>query len=336
MPLFKFLLKHRLKLSALIAAWAVISIHPESCVAQIEADTSASVSIVVLGNAQDAGYPQAGCNQQCCTPAWNDPTRKRMASCIAVLDLENKKRMLLDCTPNFPDQLRLLDETCLEMGFFEKEIPAKTKLDSIFLTHAHIGHYTGLIHLGREAMGNSETIVWAMPRMNKFLKANGPWSQLVKLKNISLNGLERDKVVEATSNIRITPIQVPHRDEFSETVGFTVAGPNRTMLYLPDIDKWSKWDTSINDLIKTVDVAYVDGTFLENGEIPGRDMAEIPHPFIAESIRQFSSLEESDRDKIRFIHLNHTNPALQSDSNGASQIRRAGMHVANQGETLDL
>ena len=326
-----------MKWFVLVVACAALLIHAKSSVAQIKADAEKpSVSIVVLGTAQDAGYPQAGCNQQCCLPAWTDPTRKRMASCIAVLDLQNSKRLMLDCTPNFPDQLRLLDEKCLELGFFKDRIPAKTKLDSIFLTHAHIGHYTGLMFLGREAMGNSDTTVWTMPRMTKFLETNGPWSQLVSLDNIKLSGLANDVAVDPTANIKITPIKVPHRDEFSETVGFKVVGPNRSMLYLPDIDKWSKWDASINDLIKTVDVAYVDGTFLENGEIPGRDMSSIPHPFITESIRQFSSLEKSERDKIRFIHLNHTNPALQLDSEAANRIKKAGMHVAEQGEVLNL
>lgn len=294
------------------------------------------VSVVVLGNAQDAGYPQAGCNQKCCLPAWKDHQRKRMASCIAILDFTSQQRTIFDCTPNFPDQLRLLDETCLSIGFFKKTIPQKTTIDRIFLTHAHIGHYTGLMHLGREAMGNSATDVWAMPRMQTFLKSNGPWSQLVALNNITLQSLKQNSTAAVSPQLKVTPIQVPHRDEFSETVGFKIIGPNRSMLYLPDIDKWSKWDASINKLIQSVDVAYVDGTFLENGEIPGRDMSTIPHPFIAESIRQFSSLEKSDRDKIRFIHLNHTNPALQPDGLGRASILRAGMHVAEQGETIDL
>lgn len=192
------------------------------------------------------------------------------------------------------------------------------------------------MHLGREAMGNSATDVWAMPRMQTFLKSNGPWSQLVALNNITLQSLKQNSTAAVSPQLKVTPIQVPHRDEFSETVGFKIIGPNRSMLYLPDIDKWSKWDASINKLIQSVDVAYVDGTFLENGEIPGRDMSTIPHPFIAESIRQFSSLEKSDRDKIRFIHLNHTNPALQPDGLGRASILRAGMHVAEQGETIDL
>jgi pyrroloquinoline quinone biosynthesis protein B len=321
-----------------IASLATLAQPEFSCVMAQTPDHSqtAKVSVVVLGNAQDAGYPQAGCNQKCCLPAWQDPQRRRMASCLAILDFNSQERTLLDCTPNFPDQLRLLDETCLSIGFFKKTIPQKTTIDRIFLTHAHIGHYTGLMHLGREAMGNASTDVWAMPRMQTFLKTNGPWSQLVTLNNITLQSLKQKSTVTVSPHLKITAIQVPHRDEFSETVGFKVAGPSRSMLYLPDIDKWSKWDASINKLIQSVDVAYVDGTFLENGEIPGRDMSTIPHPFIAESIRQFSSLEKSDRDKIRFIHLNHTNPALQPHGTGRTSIKRAGMHVAEQGETIDL
>jgi pyrroloquinoline quinone biosynthesis protein B len=294
------------------------------------------ISIVVLGNAQDAGYPQAGCNLDCCKVAWDDASRKRMASCIALVDSVNRKRVLFDCTPNFPEQLRLLDEKCLAMSYFKKSIPNKTGIDSIFLTHAHIGHYTGLMHLGREVMGSTGTDVWAMPRMKDFLKNNGPWSQLVSLENVHLNSLVNYKTVNLSNNVSVTPLSVPHRDEFSETVGFRIEGPNKTALYLPDIDKWSKWDSSINDVIKSVDVAYVDGTFLDNGEIPGRDMSTIPHPFIAESIKQFSSLEPADRAKIRFIHLNHTNPALQSDSPARRTIKRAGMRIAEQGEVINL
>lgn len=293
------------------------------------------VSLVVLGIAQDAGYPQSGCNQACCEPAWKDATKQRMASCVAVVDITSKQRVLFDCTPHFPQQLRLLDEECVRLKYFD-EIPSKTSVDAIFLTHAHIGHYTGLMHLGREAMGNSGTDVWTMPRMGEFIETNGPWSQLVNLENIRQESLTANVSVKRYRGIQVTPILVPHRDEFSETVGFRIVGPKKTALYLPDIDKWSKWDHSIVDVIQSVDVAYLDGTFLANGEIPGRDMSSIPHPFISESVKLFSSLRKTERDKIRFIHLNHTNPALDAESNARKIIERAGMHVAEQGEKIRL
>ena len=209
-------------------------------------------------------------------------------------------------------------------------------LDGILLTHAHTGHYSGLIHLGREAIGARNVPVWAMPRMQTFLTANGPWSQLVSLENIRLRPLTHNTPVALNSRIRVTPFTVPHRDEFSETVGFRITGPQRTVIYIPDIDKWGRWSQQIEDVIRSADRAYLDGTFFANGEIPGRDMSLIPHPFIAESLSRFTGLSVTERNRVRFIHLNHTNPALSPDSAEARIIRRAGCAVAVQGERFGL
>jgi pyrroloquinoline quinone biosynthesis protein B len=317
---------------------------------------AAPLQLIVLGIAQDAGFPQAGCDKACCAEAWKDHRLRRMVASIAVVDPETGRRYLFDCTPDFPDQLRLLDklapqvksavlesavvESTIEQGSTVKSaslIPSKSagKLDGIFLTHAHIGHYSGLIHLGREVMGAASVPVHAMPQMRRFLESNGPWSQLIKIGNIELSGLKADQAT-TLGRMKVTPFLVPHRDEFSETVGFRIEGPKRSAVFLPDIDKWSKWDGSIEDLLRDVDVAYIDGTFFENGEIPGRDMALIPHPFVAETINRFAPLDEVQRKKVRFIHLNHTNPALRPGSAAVRQIEQAGMRVAVQGEVIEL
>lgn len=287
------------------------------------------VELVVLGIAQDAGFPQAACARACCSKAWLDPSLAKHATSLAIVDRATGQRWLFECTPDFPRQLRALDE-------FATTTKKQPGLDGIFLTHAHIGHYTGLIHLGREVIGADSTPVYTMPRMKKFLETNGPWSQLVSLKNIALQPMNKDEAIELNDRITVTPFQVPHRDEFSETVGFKIKGPNRTVVFLPDIDKWNKWDRKIEDLIEECDIAFLDGTFFENGEIPGRDMALIPHPFVSESIKRFASLDETLRNRIRFIHFNHTNPVLQPDSPAENKINRAGMHVANEGDTIEM
>ncbi len=291
---------------------------------------STGVSVLVLGIAQDAGYPQAACQKNCCKPAWKDPALRRLVTSIAVVDHRSNERWIFDCSPDFPQQLRMLDE------YVPSKAATGIGINGIFLTHAHIGHYTGLIHLGREVIGATEIPVHAMPRMEKFLTTNGPWSQLVTLKNIRIRGMKHEQSIQLNRRIRVTPFVVPHRDEFSETVGFKISGPGKTLVFLPDIDKWSRWDKSVEQLIKKVDFALLDGTFLANGEIPGRDMNLIPHPFITESINQFAALDESERKKVKFIHLNHTNPALRPNGTGREQIRRAGMSVARQGETIEL
>lgn len=284
--------------------------------------------VIVLGIAQDAGYPQAGCGRDCCRSAWEDASLSRSPSCLAVIDPVSRQRWLFECTPQFPDQLRTLDQAF--------PVDADSGLDGIFLTHAHIGHYAGLIHFGREVMGAREVPVHVMPRMRQFLTENGPWSQLVELENIRLMPLEADVAIQLNERISVTPIVVPHRDEFSETVAFRITGPNRSVLFLPDIDKWERWERRVEEVLQSVDIAYLDATFFNDSELPGRNMAEIPHPFVVESLQRFGSLEAEQRARIRFIHLNHTNPALSADSRARDEIVRGGMAVAEEGERVGL
>lgn len=284
--------------------------------------------IYILGIAQDAGYPQAACRRACCLAAHQDETLRRHVACLAIVDPESNQRWIIDATPDFREQLHMLDEVAPP----EKSNIAQPGLDGILLTHAHMGHYTGLLQLGREVIGSKLTPVYVMPRMREFLQTNGPWDQLVELKNIELRDLQAGEPTHLNERITITPLLVPHRDEYSETVGYRIEGPNRAILYIPDIDKWNRWERSIEEEIARVDIAYLDGTFYRNGEIVGRDMAQIPHPFIEESMTRFESLPESERAKIRFIHLNHTNPALLEGSDAHTEIEHAGFGVAAEGD----
>lgn len=284
--------------------------------------------VIVLGIAQDAGYPQAACRKACCARAWADPKLRRRTASLAIVSPATSERWIIDCTPDFREQLRALDEAA-------PPVPGSV-LTGILLTHAHIGHYLGLVHLGREVMGVRGMPVFAMPRMTAFLRGQGPWGQLVDLKNIELRPLAESTPLALAKGITVTPLLVPHRDEYSETVAFVVAGPRRSVLYLPDIDKWDRWATPIEEVLARVDVAYVDGTFFSGDELPGRDMAEIPHPFITESIERFARLPGKERAKVRFLHLNHTNPALDPAGDAARRIREAGHRVAEEGERIEL
>jgi pyrroloquinoline quinone biosynthesis protein B len=284
--------------------------------------------VVVLGVAQDAGYPQAGCRRSCCRPAWEDPARRRRVVSLAVVDPSSSRRWLLDASPDLPEQLHELDALAPTAD--------SPGLHGIFLTHGHVGHYTGLMHLGREVMGARGVPVHVMPRMASFLQNAGPWEQLVRLENIRLHPMEDGRPVVLTAGLSVTPFLVPHRDEYTETVGFRIDGPERSVLYLPDIDKWQRWERSIEELLADVDVAYVDGSFFAGGELPGRDMSEIPHPFVVESMERWSGLPADVRSRVRFLHLNHTNPLLEPSSDASEQLRAAGFRVARQSERIDL
>ena len=289
------------------------------------AETPTAPYIIVLGIAQDAGAPQAGCRKICCRDRWNDPKQQERISCLAIVDPVSSERWMIDATPDFKTQLHTLDE-----------LAPMPNLSGIFLTHGHIGHYTGLMQLGREVIGAQAIPVFAMPRMQEFLSRNGSWEQLVRLKNITLQPMRSDSTIVLNPRLQITPLLVPHRDEYTETIGFRITGPSKSALFIPDIDKWEKWDRRIEDVIASVDVAYVDGTFYADGEIPGRNMKEIPHPFIVETMQRLATLPAGEKNKIRFIHLNHTNPALQRTGEAMPAIQKAGFHVAVENERVKL
>jgi pyrroloquinoline quinone biosynthesis protein B len=284
------------------------------------ASAPAAPYTVVLGIAQDGGIPQAGCRKSCCTSG-----RHEHVASLGVVDPASHRWWLIDATPDFPAQLAKMTT----------EAPG-CSLAGIFLTHAHIGHYTGLMHLGREVMGAHGVPVWAMPRMRGFLAANGPWSQLVTLGNIELRPLAADSAIVLGDSLRVTPFRVPHRDEYSETVGFRITGPRGAVVWLPDIDKWERWDRRIEDVIGGASTAYLDGTFFDGTELAARNMNEVPHPFVVETLQRLAPLPAATRARVRFIHLNHTNPVLVPNSGERLRVERAGMRVASEGGRVPL
>jgi pyrroloquinoline quinone biosynthesis protein B len=280
--------------------------------------------VVVLGTAQDGGLPHAGCKKQCCENTWGQPNAHKQVACIGIIDPQSGKSWIIDATPDFPAQAHTLTQI------------HPTDLEGIFLSHAHIGHYTGLIHLGREVMGAKKEDVFAMPRMRSFLENNGPWNQLVKLNNIAIQPMRNGVPIKLMNDLWIEPFLVPHRDEYSETVGFRISGPSRSLVYIPDIDKWSKWETNIETIVMESSFALLDGTFFAGNEIPNRNMADIPHPFVVESMNLMNHIPQPDKNKIHFIHLNHSNPLHNPDSPESAVVNESGFKVARKGQIFPL
>jgi len=295
---------------------------------QSENSPAPSVELLVLGTLQDGGSPHMGCWKPCCASLYETPDPSRKVVSLGVLDNTESKAYLLEATPDLPSQI----------GLLRKEAPfeASRAPDGIFLTHAHIGHYTGLMFLGREAMNARGVPVYAFPRMLEFLKGNGPWDQLIRLGNIELSPTYEDTPVRLSAHLEIQPFRVPHRDEYSETAGYRITGPNRAALFIPDIDKWDRWEVSLQKILEEVDLAFLDATFYDAAEIGYRDMSEIPHPFVVESMSLLEKLPAALRNKVYFIHLNHTNPLLDPKSPESKAVERSGFRIARIGDRFKL
>ncbi len=297
---------------------------------RVEQPHNCQTEFIVLGIGQDAGAPQIGQNQD---PAWADPSQRLWASSAALVNRETDQRYLFEATPDIREQLHLLDNLAPSNN-------GPLGLSGVFLTHAHIGHYAGLMFFGHESAGAKNLPVYAMPRMADYLRQNGPWEQMVKFENISLMALNADTSLNLSKHLTVTPYRVPHRDEYSETVGFEIKGPNKSVLFLPDINDWESWPETyghtIQDRVNAVDYAFIDATFYDDHELPGRDMSQIPHPRVTESMDLFDDMPEATRAKIRFIHMNHTNPLRDETSAAMNELKKRGYRIARRGERYCL
>ncbi len=282
--------------------------------------------ITVLGIAQDAGYPQINCEKKCCKAFYNGKEAKKLVSCLGLVDLQSEQKWLFDATPDLSEQAQILKVNHLDNN---------KVIDGVFLTHAHIGHYTGLMYLGFEALGGDNIPVYVMPRMKAYLETNGPWSQLVEMNNIDLKRLKNDSTISLNTALKVTPIQVPHRDEYSETVGYRIEGSNKSALFIPDIDKWEKWERDIIEEVKNVDYAFVDASFFKDGELD-RDMSKIPHPYTTQTTTLFENESLETKNKIYFIHFNHTNPTIRDNHSLKDSIQNLGFRFAREGDHFEL
>ncbi len=313
--------------------WLVALTFPFGCEAPAEDSAPADPYVLVLGVAQDAGRPQIGCRSNCCESARRNPDDRRFVTSLLLADPRSGKRWLLDATPDLREQVEVAEGHPVTR---KAPGPRPPLFEGVFLTHAHMGHYTGLLQLGPEAYNAQHLPLYGTERMEAYLSQNGPWNLLLAQGNWDYRTMVPGEAVSLAEDLTVTAILVPHRREFTDTCAFLIRGPRRSLLYLPDIDKWDRWDTPIEEVLAQVDVALLDGAFFADGEIPGRSIDQIPHPFISETLERLAPLPRSERAKVVFTHLNHTNPALDEDSAAALTVREAGMAVARRGTIYPL
>jgi len=286
------------------------------------------VELFVLGIAQDGGLPHFGCERECCMAARGNG-RTLWPACLGVVHHPSGQLLLVEATPRVEEQVALLHRLAGVEG------RARQPVDAVLLTHAHIGHYLGLAHFGREVASTSEVRTYCSPRMAAFLSEHGPWKQLLALRQLSLLPQAARAPFSPIPSVTVTAIPVPHRDEFSDTMAFVIRGPSRAALFVPDIDAWERAPALLQELLDGVDVAYVDGTFFDGRELPERSLAEIPHPLMTDTMRRLEDRARAKPGSVRFLHCNHTNPVLHEAALVRS-IEDRGFAVAQQGERIAL
>ena len=288
--------------------------------------------LLVLGTVQDGGLPHAGCACSHCERARNDRDDARLIASLAILLPNPREVHLIDATP---DLRRQLDRARPHRPSSAAGLD-RSPVDGVFLTHAHWGHYTGLGFFGFEAIHARGLPVHCSPTMAEFLALNGPWSQLVEFGNIQLLPFEIGRSIALGQGVSVGPIQVPHRDEYADTVGFVIEGPGRRVLYVPDTDSWPAWTPPLTEMIAGIDVAILDGTFYSADELPGRDVSSIGHPLITDTMDLLERLVRERGLSVYFTHLNHSNPALFAETPARREIESRGFEVLSESQQIPL
>lgn len=276
------------------------------------------ISAVILGIMQDAGLPHIGCLCPRCLTAVNN-NAPQYAACLGIVDRRTAPAAvwLIDATPDIRRQLHLLHPY---LGPHPERPNRIRQPDAIFLTHAHMGHTAGLAELGPEGMAVKDLPIYASAGLIDVLQQTRLWRPLAA--NLTFNVLKAERPIPLAPNLTLTPIPVPHRDELNAgTFAFKLQGPSRSLLYLPDIDKWELWPQA-RETLSGVDVVLADASFYSVEEIGGRSIPV--HPLIPETLTFFANLPC----QLVLTHLNHTNPVLDKGSVERKRVETAGVSIA--------
>jgi pyrroloquinoline quinone biosynthesis protein B len=261
--------------------------------------------------------PQVGCSCERCTYAKTGIEHIRYPASLAIVS-PSGKLLLIDATPSLPQQLDLLWDL---LPSRRNRLP-----DAVLLTHAHVGHYAGLIFFGKEIASTKELPVYCARQMRRFLESNKPYRYLIERGEITINDLKRGETLTFDGTLHITPVEVPHRNEDAETLAFVIRS-EKNLFYAPDFDRYTE---TIDRCVRDSDISMLDGCFWSEEELLGRVYDEIPHPTIMESRKRLRGYE----DRVIFTHMNHTNPVLNRDGLCRTELEKQGFRIAR--EKLDI
>ena len=285
-------------------------------------------TLTILGTAQDGGVPQAGCGCSNCNAAFENPERVRFPVSLGVMDNQGGMH-LIEATRALPEQLKIWADAC--------RYDSPIRPNSVLLTHAHLGHIEGIGQFGKEAMGCRNLTLVASESVASILQEKKLMTPFV-IADFGSQNLPKFQ----QGGVVFDFIPVPHRDDTSDTHAILISGENKRVLFLPDLDDWEQTLKSVgytnpNEWFQSLGATHVllDATFWNGEELSGRDMKDVPHPTVENSLVR---LQEGGigGPEIILIHLNHTNPLNNPNSHQSRMVEDAGHSIGQRGLTIEL
>lgn len=165
-----------------------------------------------LGTGTSQGVPIVGSNHPVCLS--ENPKDKRLR-CSALITTDEQKKILIDCGPDFRQQMLINQEN---------------NIDAVLLTHEHNDHVIGLDDLRPIIFQNQKNIpIYCHPRTAKEIQLRFPYAfRKIKYPGAPSFDLHIIKNTFKIENTEIIPIKVLHNQ--LPILGFKV----KNLAYLTD------------------------------------------------------------------------------------------------------
>ncbi len=294
------------------------------------------MKVTVLGSAQDGGFPEWDCNCLNCRLSRQNALKFRFRSSLAV-ESENGCIVVLDASPDLKSQISMLRPYSRRIS--EAYAGRVAPIDAILITHAHWGHIMGLLELS--AGYPFKIPVYCSHYVASIIRSSRIFKSLVDGNFIDIIEFGDGDVLDVVdwrgrrTGLKFEAFKVPHREDFTDTYGFKVFDKKSSIVYIPDIKTLSN---NILSRIEGSNALFFEGTFYWEDElwrISGirRTSTELGHIPMVESL---SILKELQVNLKYYIHLNHTNPTLRSNSDERRTIEKAGLKIAFDGLAIEF
>ena len=294
---------------------------------------ASGVSVTILGTAQDGGIPQAGCSCERCNEAHKDLKLRKYPVSLGIIGTDGSKH-IIEVTKNLSEQLMIWSTNGNELF-----IP-----ETVSITHLHLGHVEGIGQFGKPVMASKEVDVFLSHKNKNIFDERSDIKLMIEENNIRTHAKNFNQLFEPMQGcgFSLQFISIPHRSELGDTAAIIIKGNKRNILFMPDQDSWKETleyysKENIREFLKMFDIneALIDGTFWSMEELPGRNISEIPHPTIQDSLKLLGKRMENDP-RISFLHLNHSNPVNDIGSKQRKIVEENGWRVSEIGDVLKL
>lgn len=298
-----------------------------------------SLEVLVLGTAAGGGLPQWNCGCGNCSAARIGKLESRLQSGVAIR-ATGHSWVLVNASPDLSRQVELLNcgDDCRGERF--------SAFCAVLLTNGDLDHSLGLFQL-RE--GGPLTVV-APDAVRAGLEAGLCMdSVLSRYCGISwkLPGADWQALDGAGIEIRAVPIPEGGAPKYLSSAGEGVHGVGylireigspRIAGIFPDVPELTE---AICAAVRSCDFVLFDGTFWTDDELvcmgyserTSRQMGHVPVSGPGGSLEFLGSLADQT---CAYLHINNTNPMLQSASNERREVEQCGVRVANDGDQFFL